>query len=501
MQKLTAIFLLLLLHFSEACAAPLARDDIAWLNRVAYGVNSPTIAAYQQQGRKKYLDLQLNNQADDKLPAEINAALAKLDIMRKPLALVAADFREEFKHIKALPATERPSVRQAQTKYALQLVHEAMQRHLLRAIYSPAQLKEQLVWFWLNHFSVFQGKGTVRWLVSYYEESAIRPHALGKFRDLVISTLRHPAMLVYLDNAQNASHKINENYARELMELHTLGVDGGYSQQDVQELSRILTGVGVNWSDDYPKLAKNLESYYRRADGFEFNPARHDFGDKTLLGQKISGQGFAEVEQAVDMLSRHPSTARFISRKLAVYFVSDAPSAALVEQMAKTFQATDGDIAATLRTLFESKEFIDSLGKKISDPLHYVVAALRFAYDGQSLTDVHVAINWLNALGEPLYGHLTPDGYGMTEKDWASPGQLARRFEIAKQIGNSNVNMFTAASGGKARPGPAAKLSSPLFYSAIEPALSAQTKAALEKAISPLEWNTFLLAAPEFTYR
>lgn len=501
MQKLTTIILVLLFHFSAAFAAPLTREDAAWLNRVTYGVNSAAIADYRQHGRKNYLDSQLANSVDDTLPAEISAVLTKLTITQKPSDLIAVDIQQELQRIGKLPVEQQPAAHQAQNKYVNQLVNEAIQRHLLRAVYSPAQIKEQMVWFWLNHFSVSKDKGAVRWLLPDYEERAIRPYALSKFRDLVMATLRHPAMLVYLDNAQNASHKLNENYARELMELHTLGVDGGYSQQDVQELSRILTGVGVNWSVNYPKLKKALEPYYRRAGGFEFNPARHDFGDKTFLGKKITGQGFAEIEQVVDRLCRHPSTAHFVSRKLAVYFVSDSPSAALVESMAKTFQTTDGDIAATLRTLFAAKEFIDSLGKKISDPMHFVLAAVRFTYDGQLLYNLNTVSNWLNALGEPLYGHLTPDGYGMSEKDWASPGQLVKRFEVARQIGTSNSSLFAPVGSAKVKAWPVVRLSSLLFYQAIEPRLSAQTQGALEKAVSPVEWNTFLLSAPEFSYR
>ena len=161
---------------------------------------------------------------------------------------------------------------------------------ILHALYSPAQLQEQLTWFWLDHFSVFQYKANDAWLVGDYADHAIRPHALGHFRDLVMATLTHPAMLQYLDNAQNANGHINENYARELMELHTLGVGSGYTQQDIQELARVLTGVGVNASGNEPKLKPEWQQLYRHDGAFEFNPARHDFGGKTLLAKAHPGQ-------------------------------------------------------------------------------------------------------------------------------------------------------------------------------------------------------------------
>jgi uncharacterized protein (DUF1800 family) len=178
------------------------------------------------------------------------------------------------------------------------LGQEAQQAELLRAIYGPNQLKEQLVWFWLNHFSVYAPKGRVRWELADYEQNAIRPHALGKFRDLVMATLESPAMLEFLDNAQNAKGHVNENYARELMELHTLGVNSGYTQQDVQQLALILTGVGI--APDQ-RQAREIRAEGRAACHsqwlFEFNPQRHDFSDKMLLGKTIKGSGFDEVNK------------------------------------------------------------------------------------------------------------------------------------------------------------------------------------------------------------
>jgi uncharacterized protein (DUF1800 family) len=374
----------------------------------------------------------------------------------------------------------------------------------LRALYSPAQLKEQMVWFWDNHFSVFQYKANLRWSVADYEERAIRPHALGNFRDLLMATLKHPAMQVYLDNAQSANGKINENYARELLELHTMGVNSGYTQMDVQELARILTGVGVNTQAAQagpPRLKPEWQALYLHDGAFEFNPARHDFGDKVLLGQAIPGQGWKEIEQAVDLLSRQPATAHFISNKLALYFVGDTPPPGLVERMSKTFLRSDGDIAAVLRTMFNSHEFIASMGSKFKDPMHYVVSAMRLAYDGKVVSNLKPVNNWLNALGEPLYGRLTPDGYGLRERDWASSGQMSKRFEIARAIGSGSAGLFDSEDGSQPVAFGFPMLSNRLFYETVDNALSRPVKQVLDKAASQAEWNAYLLASPDFMYR
>jgi len=490
----TSLFLLLF-YCTRAVSDPLPVQDIKWLNRISYGITSQTANEFQHQGKKSYLDSQLAAPADDNLPTDVSGQIARLSIEQKDEEAVAKAFVQNFQGLKNLPSEQKLAVREAKRQSSQQLLNETMQRHLLRALHSPWQLKQQMTWFWLNHFSVFHGKGIVRALLADYEDAAIRPHVLGKFRDLLMATVRHPAMLVYLDNSHNAVDKINENYARELMELHTLGVDGGYSQQDVQELAKILTGVGINWKENEPKMKPDLRRYYLRDGVFEFNPKRHDFSEKRFLGKTIKGEGFAEVEQVVDLLAKHPSTATFISRKLAVYFVSDNPPPALVAKAAKTFASTGGDIAATLRTLLESQEFAESLGKKVRDPMNYILAAVRFTYDGKTVTDVDRIIQWLNKLDQPLYGHQTPDGYGMTEKDWISPAQLTERFEVAKQI----VNSALSADGNKtlARQ----KLATTPLFKTLEPLLSEQTKAALEKAKSAAEWNTYLLSAAEFVYR
>ncbi len=480
----------------EALCAPITNEDIKWLNRITYGIDTQTIENFQDLGRQAFLAQQLDRGMNEKLPPQVQKIISDLQIEQVSPEMLSEHFQEQNQIIKKLPKNERISAHNEQKAYAKEIYEEAVQRHLLRALYSQAQIKEQLTWFWLNHFNIFQGKGPIRWLISDYEESAIRPHVLGKFRDLLMATLQHPAMLIYLDNSHNAANKINENYARELMELHTLGIEGGYSQLDIEALTKVLTGAGVNFGNGQTKLGNKLMPYYRRNGSFEFNPKRHDFSQKQFLGEKIAGEGFVEIEKIVDILARHPSTAKFISYKLAVYFVSDTPSSELIEKMAKTFKTTDGDISATLMTLFESKEFTASLGSKIRDPIHYVLASLRFAFDKQTISYVDPINKWLKDLGEPLYGHLTPDGYGMTEKDWISPAQLTKHFETAKQIVNNNDISSSISTSLKET-----KLSSTPLFQKIEPILSNQTKLALRKAVTPSEWNTLLLSAPEFLYR
>jgi len=472
-------------------------EDLRWLNRITYGIDTPTVEHYRLLGRRRFLEEQLRP-GGLQPPREVLEAIAGLGISRRPVEQVLADAEAENRRIQALPDDDaRQRARMVQNQAANQAANEAARRHLLRALWSPAQVQEQMTWFWLNHFSVFQGKGNLRWTVADYEERAIRPHALGRFRDLVLATLKHPAMLVYLDNAQSAGGRINENYARELLELHTLGVDGGYSQADVQELARILTGVGFN-AGPAPRLKPQWQPLYVREGAFEFNPARHDFGGKTLLGQTIPGAGFAEVERAVDLLAAHPATAHFVTRKLAKYWLGADPPPALAAALAREFGRTGGDLPAVLRVLFASRPFLDSLGHGFRDPVHYVAATVRLAYDGQRPLNMAPAVNWLNALGEPLYGHGTPDGYALGREAWSSPGQLAKRFEIARAIGSGNAGFFDTGPG--ARTG-FPRLASRLYFDAVEPTLAKATLAALDRAGSQQEWNTFLLSSPEFMAR
>jgi uncharacterized protein (DUF1800 family) len=473
-------------------AAGLRRDDLQWLNRITYGADSATIARLRELGKQRFLDEQLTGK-DARLPAAVQARIGAMDIAKVPATQLLADEIEARRSLKTDGADDagKLDARKARNAAGNDYLNQAVTRHLLRAVYSPAQLKEQMDWFWLNHFSVFARKGAVRWLVADYDERAIRSHALGKFRDLVMATLTHPAMLQYLDNAQNTATHINENYARELMELHTLGVDAGYTQHDVQELARVLTGLGVA-RHDLPRRGNVV------SDGlYAFYPARHDSGDKTLLGHTIRGHGFAEIEQAVDLLVRQPACAHFVSRKIAQYFVADEPPGTLVEAMARTFQRSDGDIAAVLRTLFESREFAASLGKKFKDPMHFVASSVRLACDGGVLRNEQPLLNWVAAQNELPFAHQSPDGYALTEAGWASSGQLTRRFEVARAIGSNYANVLDCVanpSGNTPKLDTAAGSQNLLAY------LSDNTQASLDHAATPREWNALLLASPEWNY-
>ncbi|SFW24562.1 DUF1800 domain-containing protein [Luteibacter sp. UNCMF366Tsu5.1] len=484
-----------------AADKPLSQEDTEWLDRVTFGLDTATVASYRDLGRRRFLEAQLHPKTDA-LPQPIAAQIAGFDVMKTPPETLLATVRDQYRDINAMPDGDaKQEARKALQKQGNDYAQQAQAAELLRAIYDENQLREQLVWFWLNHFSVFKDKGRVRWLVADYAQNTIRPHALGKFRDLVMATLKSPAMLEYLDNAQNARDKINENYARELMELHTLGVNSGYTQADVQSLAHILTGVGVNFDGQPRKLRPDLRPYYLQEGVFEFNPNRHDFGDQILLGKTIKGGGFDEVEKAVDLIVSQPACATFISTKLAKYFVSDNPSPSLIAAMAKTFRRSDGDIAKVMETMLTSKEFTASLGKRYKDPTQFLVSTMRLAYDGKPVENPRPLVNWITQLGQAPFGRITPDGWPVTDSEWSSSGQVAKRFEIARSIGSGANHLFDLDDTGKRSVGGFPQLTTPTYYATIEPTLGPKTRAALSQATSQQEWNTFLLASPEFNYR
>ncbi|MDR7296187.1 uncharacterized protein (DUF1800 family) [Pelomonas aquatica] len=477
-----------------------AAQDALWLDRLTWGASSADLDAVRSKGREAWLEAQLKPAGPAALPAPAQAQIDALSIAQQPLPPLVQRMEAQRKAADALTddmakAEAQKAYQQALTK----LAREASARALLNALYTPHQVQEQLTWFWFNHFNVHQFKSNLRVMVGDYEQG-LRERSLGTFRDLLGYTAHHPAMLRYLDNEQNAANRINENYARELLELHTLGVGGGYSQRDVQELARVLTGLGVNLTDVKPKLKPAHEAQYRRAGLMEFNPARHDFGEKTLLGITVKGQGEAELDQVLDLLATHPSTARFVSRKLARYFVADEPPPALVERMAERWRQSGGRIAEVLRAMVGSPEFEASLGRKFKDPTHYVVSAVRLAYADKVVLNTGPMIGWLYRLGQAPYNRQTPDGYPLDESAWAGPGQMTTRFEIARAIGSGSAGLFKVEGEPKDRPA-FPQLAQPLYYQGIAPRLTAATQQALSAATSPQEWNTYLLASPDFMYR
>lgn len=375
----------------------------------------------------------------------------------------------------------------------------AMESRLLRALESPRQLEEVMVDFWFNHFNVFQGKNILRVMTGHYEHYAIRPFAMGRFRDLLGATAHHPAMLYYLDNtlsvapgttggAGGANRGLNENYARELMELHTLGVDGGYRQKDVTELARILTG----WSIQPPNRFSNVEAQSAPGNtesmpGFWFNERVHDQGDKEWLGHRVHAQGQKEGEFALDALAKHPSTAKHLAFKLAQYFVHDQPSPALVAKLAQVFLDHDGAIVPVLSSLFVHEAFWakENIGAKFKTPYQYVLSAVRAL--GVTPANLQVLSGAMATQGMPLYGCPTPDGYRNTEAAWLNPDGMTKRINFATMLasGRMGINVPTET-----------------LISHLGPLVSEPTKIlAREAAQDPALASALVLAGPSMMRR
>lgn len=408
------------------------------LNRLGYGPKPGDIERVTQMGVQRYIETQLNP-SDIALPEALTQRLATLDAAQQPAGTVLAAFLA----VRG-PANNDGEEARARRREVLQTItQQTAEARIARAIDSPRQLEEVLVDFWYNHFNVFSGKGLDRALVASYERDAIRPYVMGNFRELLGATAHHPAMLYYLDNwlstadgyiprgkrqaagPKGKSGGLNENYARELMELHTLGVDGGYTQQDVTELARMLTGWTYNQRD--------LVQHNR---GFAFDPQRHDQQDKRWMGRQIKAGGQDEGEFALDVLSMLPATAHRLSFQLAQYFVQDQPPAALVERMSRSYLDSKGDLRTVLRTLFSSPEFMSpaALGAKFKTPYQYLISTARAAGAGAGPTDTRQMMGMLTRMGMPLYGCQTPDGYKNTQDAWLNPDALSRRISYATTL-------------------------------------------------------------------
>jgi uncharacterized protein (DUF1800 family) len=381
------------------------------------------------------------------------------------------------------------------------VAYDLLESKLLRAIESNRQLAEELDDFWLNHFNVFYEKGSDRFLIPEYERDAIRPNVLGKFRDLLEATAKSPAMLFYLDNfqsvradvdANNKNRKVkrglNENYGRELMELHTLGVNGGYTQQDVTEVARCFTG----WTILEP----------RKGGGFFYNDKLHDKGEKVVLGHVIpAGGGMDDGEKVLDILATHPSTAHFISKELAQRFVADDPPNSLVEQMAQTFLATGGDIREVMKTMLDSKEFWSqgAYRAKLKTPFEMVASSVRAL--GADVTDAWALANRVGDLGEPLYRKQEPTGYSNLNSEWVNSAALLNRMNFGLQLaknGVAGVKVDTRRFGNN----PDAVAKTLMFRSA-----SSQTRSAINKALKDQKQRTpglvagLVIGSPDFQRR
>lgn len=534
---------------------PLTEDQkiLHVLNRLGFGARPGDVEKVKAIGVEKYIQLQLDARSIDDSAAENRvkglevfgmttaqvfakypnpgALLRQLEGGRQ--AQAAARQKQEEKAVSGekKPGEEgkngatkdeqrerRQKLQQLYREYdlrpAAQIVPQIAANRVLRAVYSERQLQEVMVDFWQNHFNVFSGKNAVRWYIPSYERDVLRKNALGNFKDLVIGTAQHPAMLFYLDNfesvspnaqpagngrggglqrqlqngqldprvrerikqrqgitdaeldqrikrAQNMGQRrrergLNENYARELMELHTLGVDGGYTQKDILEVAKAFTGWTIADARGYRRAAasmikgeedKRLARLQRQAGvpdniesgQFYFNERWHDKDAKTVLGQKIAEGGVKDGLKVIDILVKHPSTAKFIARKLAVKFVNDSPSEALVGRVAEAFQRSNGDIRSTLQALFSDREFFapENYRAKIKTPFELAVSSVRALGADTNASPAFLAM--LNKLGEVPYGYQAPTGYPDTAEDWVNTGALLERMNFAVAIASNRI--------------------------------------------------------------
>ncbi len=504
------------------------------LNRLAFGPRAGDVERVKKLGVKQYIEQQLNPES---IPdANVQAALKQLEITNmttaeifakypNPGALIqrlegarrgnqnAANANRSMEDQEAERMARREKLQKLYREYNLRpanlIMMQVQSARIIRATFSERQLEEVMVDFWANHFNVYSQKAATRWYIPSYERDVIRKHALGNFRDLVVGTAQHPAMLFYLDNFQsvapdatlnrnqqrltrlmrngrldsrvrdqmrrrgltdeqidqriqqiqrggNNERGINENYARELMELHTLGVDGGYTSEDIKEVARAFTGWTIFDARGYRTAAANMVrgeedrqierqarqlgiSSNTESGSFVFVDRLHDKAPKTILGQKVNEGGIKDGLRVIDILVKHPSTAKFISRKLARKFVTDEPSEKLVNEVAAAFTKSGGDIKSTLRALFSSKEFYapENYRAKIKTPFELMASSLR-ALDVK-FTGTRSLIGLLNRMGEPLYGYQAPTGYPDTSTDWVNTGALLERMNFAVALASNRL--------------------------------------------------------------
>ena len=459
------------------------------LNRLAFGPRPGDVAKVREMGVDRWIALQLAPaRIDDHVMDSIVATsyegldrpthdivadyvMGQQALRRTQVQLAQSGDSGGKKDLRAEALKQNPELRD-QLRRSQRALGELQSARLARAVGSERQLQEVMTDFWENHFSVFAGKGVTRLFLPAYDRDVIRPRALGRFRDLLGAVAKSPAMLFYLDQWQStvdslhpselamraparrgvrrpgamlparpaqaarAKRGLNENYARELMELHTLGVDGGYTQQDVIEVARALTGWTMN-----PR--QNAE--------FVFRPAIHDAGAKVVLGHHLpAGRGIEDGEDVLDILARDPHTAHFIARKLAVRFVSDDPPPALVERAAQTFLKTDGDIRETVRTIVTSPEFFSRAAyrSKVKSPFELVASSLR-ALGAQPDTSFRSA-QVVAFLGQPMFGHRDPNGWPETGDAWMNSGAILNRINFgaalaAGRLPNASVAQWSEA--------------------------------------------------------
>jgi uncharacterized protein (DUF1800 family) len=469
------------------------------LNRLSYGIQPGDIDRVSASGIDKYIQQQLNPEQIGE-PAALTDRLAKLDTINLSPIELFQQYNPNRQQVLGQKPT--PEIKKAQAKQAKQVIDRAVEARLMRAIYSDRQLQEVMVEFWYNHFNVYREKGLDKLWVGAYEREAIRPFVFGRFRDLLGATARHPAMLIYLDNWQNSNPNfnrkkgrpqgLNENYARELMELHTLGVDGGYKQDDVIALAKIFTGWG------FKQPGQKVPDGY----SFQFNRNRHDFNNKIFLGQEIVGSGIDEGERALDLLARNPHTARQIGFKLAQYFIADNPPKSAVDKLSKRFLATDGDLKLVLETLFKSPEFWNRKysGNKFKTPYQYAVSSVRST--GVTVNTVKPLTDLIGQLGMPIYGCSTPNGYKYTQEAWLNPDSMTRRLNFATNLGGGRLSLLAPqlTTPKPAIPPTYIPLDPIQLSSTLGNRFSAKTQQAID-ASSPDIRAALILGSPEFMNR
>ena len=425
------------------------------LQRATFGVRPQDIDQVMKLGRERWLDQQLRpEQLTDAGTAQ---RLERFRALNADMGELLTEFQQAQRERRQMADSQmnranRPN-RNGNAVPPQQLLAELVSAKLTRAVYSERQLEEMMTDFWFNHFNVHFGKGIDRYLIADYEASAIRPHVFGKFRDLLGATAKHPAMLFYLDNAQSVaidttrmrrvpqqlrSRGLNENYARELMELHTLGVDGGYTQKDVIEVARALTG----WQFTRPGNGAGPGNANANANAngagsveFVFRPFLHDRGEKTVLGHPLpAGRGIEDGEQVLDILAAHPSTAKFIAGKLVERFVSDEPDAAFVNEIAAVFTKTNGDLRAVTRALFSSPRFYATkvVRTKVKTPFELVASALRVT--GAEVGVSRPVMQMLRTLGHLPYNEPAPTGFPASSEDWVNSGAMLNRMNFATSL-------------------------------------------------------------------
>jgi uncharacterized protein (DUF1800 family) len=481
--------LVLLICVSPVLALPVVQDGpvtdtqiLHLLNRATFGPAPGDIAAVRAMGIGGWLNQQLHPEhfLHNQL---LDQRLGQLPTLNASMADLANQYDVPGEEEKAMSEEQRKEYERRRHS----IVEELITAKILRSVMSPSQLQEVMTDFWFNHFNIFAEKGLDKTFIGSYERDAIRPYVLGRFRDLLGATAHHPAMIFYLDNAQNidpasiqaqrAAQRgkevgINENYAREVMELHTLGVNSGYSQKDVTTLAHILTGWGL--SEGQGPAGKSA---------FYFDPRRHDFNSYNWLGYPIRGGGQEEIEHVLDILAANSATAHHIAYELAQYFVADEPPSGLVDRMAATYSSHDGDIAAVLLNMFQAKEFWDPqyVQKKFKPPFRFVISALRAA-NVVPPGDARVLQGALNQMGEPLYHCLTPNGYANTNDQWLNSDALLKRIDFDKRFAN-----FLDANSAQT------------IFDALGNNWSQNTLATTQGADARLK-PALLLASPEFVY-